>query len=283
MLLLSFALPLADWTELAIPVGMILAMVVLITVIVIVSERNKRKRQAAVRAFCESRGLTFAEKTEGPERFREREIAKRGHTQWADNVISGDTQAVDLWLFDWNTVSGSGKNRTHTRTSVAFIEADDLHLPELTLYREGFWSRIGSLVGFQDIDFDEDPAFSKAYVLKGTREETVRRFMDEELRAFLVQQPTGRRLEGFPRGLVVMRESLVDPAQLDDFFAEAFSYLKAFRAAAERRRERGESEPATESAAVDDDGIDDRLHDGTRGRDSHEAEDDVWGDTGPRL
>ncbi len=70
--------------------------------------------------------------------------------------------------------------RTHRHTLIA-MESNSLQIPQFSIRPEGFWDKIGAKIGFQDIDFDEHPAFSESFVVQGTDEAAVRRFFDAEI------------------------------------------------------------------------------------------------------
>ena len=54
-------------------------------------------------------------------------------------------------------------------------------VPRFALTREGLLHRVGAALGFQDIDFDEDPEFSKRFVLKGDDEHAIREIFADDL------------------------------------------------------------------------------------------------------
>ena len=68
------------------------------------------------------------------------------------------------------------------------VESTGLVHPVFNLRPEGFWSKVGSVFGGQDIDFVEHPSFSEKYVLKGESEEEVRIYMDTILLDFFAVQ-----------------------------------------------------------------------------------------------
>ncbi len=61
-----------------------------------------------------------------------------------------------------------------------------------TVYRNGFFSEFGKLLGMQDIEVG-DPEFDDAFIIKGTDEFKVRElFAEDRLRALTLAQPTIR-------------------------------------------------------------------------------------------
>lgn len=44
-----------------------------------------------------------------------------------------------------------------------------------------YGDKIGAAIGFQDIDFDNHPEFSRSFVLKGENEQAIRHFFDTKM------------------------------------------------------------------------------------------------------
>jgi hypothetical protein len=72
--------------------------------------------------------------------------------------------------------------------TVALFRTPELRLPKFTVYEENLMHRFASLLGWQDIDFEEDPGFSKRFVLRGTDEESVRQWFDGDCREFFLER-----------------------------------------------------------------------------------------------
>ena len=87
-------------------------------------------------------------------------------------------------ISDYRYTTGGGKNSTtHTQT-ICIIRDPNLELPGIYMRREhGFIDALGQMFGGQDIDFEEDPDFSKTFVLQGDNEEQVRQIFTPELRS----------------------------------------------------------------------------------------------------
>lgn len=59
-----------------------------------------------------------------------------------------------------------------------------------TIYRKGFFSGVGRLLGMQDVEIG-DPAFDNAFVIKGSDEGKLREFFaNDHLRQLTFMQPT---------------------------------------------------------------------------------------------
>ena len=81
-------------------------------------------------------------------------------------------------------------SRAHTYyQTFFFIQSKDLGLPEMLIYPEKFFHKVGSLLGMQDIDFEEWPEFSRKFLVQGD-EWGVRRLMDKDITKFFLSQKT---------------------------------------------------------------------------------------------
>ena len=68
---------------------------------------------------------------------------------------------------------------------------------------EGMFDKIGSALGFQDIDFESHELFSRSFVLQGSNEEAIRQYFDQSVLDFFAAKP-GISVEAPQRATVVM-------------------------------------------------------------------------------
>ncbi|MEE8452343.1 MAG: hypothetical protein V3R99_10530, partial [Thermoguttaceae bacterium] len=121
-------------------------------------------------------------------------LFSKGHSRRMNNAICGETGNEKITLGDYRYTTGHTKNRRHHSQTVCVLQSDRLNVPHCFLRPEvAFFDSIGSLLGGQDIDFADDPAFSGAYVLQGDSEVVVREFFDADIRAWFAE----RRGRGF--------------------------------------------------------------------------------------
>ncbi len=90
----------------------------------------------------------------------------KGENRYATNVLSGNYQQNTILAFDYHyeTHSTDSKgNRTTTDYWFSiFILTLPVSFPELTIRREGFFTKIAEVFGYQDINF-ESAEFSKTF------------------------------------------------------------------------------------------------------------------------
>ncbi|MDA7513629.1 hypothetical protein N8505_03315 [Akkermansiaceae bacterium] len=155
-----------------------------------ISRRREKARTEKLATISQELGYPFQAAMD-PERL-ERLVAfplmNIGRGKKIENVISVDCPSADIAIFDYRYVTGHGKSRRVLRQTAMSVESTGLVHPVFNLRPEGFWSKVGSVFGGQDIDFVEHPSFSEKYVLKGESEEEVRIYMDTILLDFFAVQ-----------------------------------------------------------------------------------------------
>jgi hypothetical protein len=101
------------------------------------------------------------------------------------------------------------------------MEFASIRLPSFTIRPEGMLDAIGSLLGLQDIDFVDDPSFSRLFVLKGNDEPAIREFFDAKLRRVLTVMG-GSQMESSTNTLVFHCGVRKRPDQMKEYMEEGF-------------------------------------------------------------
>ena len=141
--------------------------------------------------------------------------------------MDGETAGHRVQLMDWRFVTGSGKSRTEHHQTVVLFPTSANGLPDFTLAPENFFHRIGQVFGYQDIDFDEDEAFSRAYLLRGEDEAAIRSALNPVVRSFLTGAP-GWTVQTKQGAAALFRSNQrCKPPELPAFLAEALRILSA--------------------------------------------------------
>ena len=158
--------------------------------IFLISRRRETVRTEKLATISQELGYPFqaAMDPERLERLGAFPLMNIGRGKKIENVISVDGPSSDIAMFDYRYVIGHGKSRRVLRQTVMSVESTSLVHPVFNLRPEGFWSKVSSFFGRQDIDFVEHPGFSEKYVLKGESEEEVRIYMDTILLDFFAVQ-----------------------------------------------------------------------------------------------
>ena len=211
----------------------ITATITLIIILRRVGRRREEKRTSDFQAVAVELDLTFL--SAGDEALEQRlsgfPLFNTGRDRKLSNLIVADTPEVQIALFDYRYVTGHGKNRRVRRQSVAAVQVVELNIPTFYLRPERKWDAIGSLLGLQDIDFNDHPDFSKAFVLKSPAEEEVRTFFDQGLLDFFASQ-RGITFEAGPGTFLYFRRwKIVVPLakELRDFLSEGYLASQALQ------------------------------------------------------
>ena len=187
----------------------------LVAVVALVARRLEKQRSEALEQVAMRLGLSFHRKHQAIARepFTGLPLFGRGHSRSFRNVASRG----DLWVFGYSYATGSGKQRSTYSQTVAAMRVAGARLPRFQLAPEGFFDRIVSSLGGQDIDLDEDPEFSRRYRLRGEDEAAVRSLFGSALRQQMLLDE-GLCLEGEGEWLVLYRKSRrVAPAEISSF------------------------------------------------------------------
>ncbi len=87
---------------------------------------------------------------------------------------------------DTFTVSNGKTSTTYTRLRAPYVNKDDFRF---TIYRKGFFSDLGKLLGMQDVEVGY-PEFDEAFIIKGNDERKLRAlFANPRLRQLIEVQP----------------------------------------------------------------------------------------------
>ncbi len=126
-----------------------------------------RKRREALLELAQrlNLGFTAGEDRTIAGRFSFLSQLAQGSNRYATNVLSGNYQQHEILAFDYHYETYTqDKNGTHTEHHwfSFFILTLPASFPELTIRREGFFTKIAEVFGYGDINF-ESAEFSKAF------------------------------------------------------------------------------------------------------------------------
>lgn len=155
-------------------------------------------------------------------------LFSQGRSRRVRNVMHGDLQDIAVSLFDYRHTTGSGKHsHTHHQTALLF-ESERLALPFFTLRPEGLLHKMAGAFGYQDIDFDDSPAFSDAHLLKGNDEDRIRAIFGPGVRAYYSRH--GRLCTEGEGGWLVHYQAgrRLGPERIDIWLQEGLDVLDLF-------------------------------------------------------
>jgi hypothetical protein len=189
-----------------------------VVAIFVFARQYERKRDAAFRTAALHLGWRAdGEAAAPPQEVEEFHLFQQGRARRASNLCRGRPGQFDATLFDYRYTTGSGRNSTTHKQTVLVFELSDCALPEFDLRPENLFHKIGSAFGYQDINLESRPEFSKAYLLRGTEEAQIRQLFRGELVHHL-ERNRGWSASGAGTRLLVYRAGKrVKPEDLRDF------------------------------------------------------------------
>ncbi|RJR27604.1 MAG: hypothetical protein C4574_05965 [Candidatus Latescibacterota bacterium] len=122
-------------------------------------------------------------------------LFSRGHTKRMSNLLRGSRRDDKAAVFDYRYTVGAGKHQRTFQQTVCCFDLEGRSLPRFCVQPERAWHKVGALVGYDDIDFEKHPEFSKRYFLRGDDEQGVRRIFGRDLVAFF-EKERGVCMEG---------------------------------------------------------------------------------------
>jgi hypothetical protein len=124
-------------------------------------------------------------------------------------------------IFDFRYTVSSGKSSHTVEQTVAAFTRQGARLPAFQMYPENVFSKLGQLLGGQDIDFDDNQEFSSRYVLRGDDPDAVRAWFERQAVSYWAERP-GWSAEGGGDCLVLYRNSVREkPDSLREWIDEA--------------------------------------------------------------
>lgn len=143
----------------------------------------EQKHVAAYQAFCASSGYQFVADVPGAQDAFTRIVPffDRGYSRRWRHQISGQYNGVAFTAFQYDYTVSTGKSSSTYRHAMV-MWTTTRPVPQFTLGPENLFTRIGDVLGFHDIDFTDDAAFSSEYRLKGWDEGAVRALFTPAIR-----------------------------------------------------------------------------------------------------
>ena len=161
--------------------------------------------------------------------LRDFQLMNRGRGKRFHNVVIAETSDVKISICDYQFTTGSGKNRRTHLQSVAVIQSHQLNMPTFRARPEGMFDAIGSALGFQDIDFEDHPSFSNAFVLQSNEESRTRQFFDQGLLDYFANK-TKLRFEGSSNTFLFYEgRHRVEPENFQFLLEESYRTFGALR------------------------------------------------------
>lgn len=146
----------------------------------------EKKRSEALELIAQSLGFSFSKSgRETTKSMHESfDLFSKGHSRKLRNEIWGNNKKNRVSIFGYSYSQSNGNNSTTYSQTVLSIENCELNFPKFELKPENTLHKIGQVFGYQDIDFESFPVFSKEYLLRGNDEVKIRALFTPEVISF---------------------------------------------------------------------------------------------------
>ena len=212
-------------------ISLVFTVIGLVGFAIYASHQYEKRRTEKMQALAAEIGLQFYPSGDPSllNAIGELRLFDRGRRRKSTNMFRGQTEDVDLAIFGYQFTTGHGKNqRTHRQTVVSF-QSPQLTLPEFELRPEHLFHRIGQAFGYQDIDFESHPVFSKRYLLRGPNEAAIRSLFNSHVLEFF-EATQGVSLEAKDNRLIYYRSGKrIKPEEVRSFMEEGFCVFRLFK------------------------------------------------------
>jgi len=154
-------------------VAPILLFVVIIGVVILVGALGwlqEKRRREAFQALASRLGLRYSAKDWGiANSYAFLDKLREGSRRYAFNILDGNYNGHDVLVFDYHyetySTDSKGHRDTHHHYFSFFVLNQMQRFPELRIYPENVLSKLGQMLGFDDIDF-ESIEFSRAFTVR---------------------------------------------------------------------------------------------------------------------
>jgi hypothetical protein len=217
--------------EVVIPIVVVLVFGALVVAIVVAGRRATRKRTEHLAAAAATMKFTFSPEDDPGLRGRLEgfHLFSQGRSRKLRNVLRGRAGDVDVLIFDYRYTTGSGKNSHTWKQTVMLFESAGIHFPDFALRPEHLFHKLGQVFGYQDIDFDSRPQFSKRYLLKGSDEQRLRTIFTDDVLAFYEAQDRVSSEAAGGHFLYYRAGKRVAPDKVPDFIKQGVRAFALFK------------------------------------------------------
>ncbi len=233
----------------AIPLGII--GLILVGLLILHVRKSSEQRTKKFKDLAEQMGMEFSAKGDKTLLARlstfdlfdkPKTIPKIQWEQGVTNVLHGDSEQLgygeefEVRILDCWYKEGRQHRRVSSQTMICF-HSPQLSLPQFSLRPEGLHQKIGSALGYQDIDFESHQTgaeFSKKYLLRGKdeqwmTEEKIRVLFTDKILTFFAAHPDKVFVGGSGDQLIFYRDgNLIEPEDTPAFIEEGLEVFRLF-------------------------------------------------------
>ncbi len=174
--------------------GGFIIVLICVVVAIIWGAQAAKKRRSEMGDLAGRLGLQFSSERnyQLAKQYAFLDKLRQGDNRYAYNIMSGRFQDHDIAAFDYHyethSTDSKGNRQTHHHHFSFFILKLAKYFPELTIAKEGIFSKIAQAVGFDDIDF-ESHEFSKRFVVRSKDKKFAYDFCNAQMIDYLLGHP----------------------------------------------------------------------------------------------
>lgn len=198
--------------------------------------RHELSRSDDLKKMTRRLGLNFKLTADG-DFFKGFKLYRGGEIR---NLMEGRMADSDIKIFGYTYSVSSGDGSKSVSTTVMLLENSHLDLPHFFCRPETFWEK-KLFHADEDLDFKDEPKFSKLYYLTGEDEAAIRKLFNHELMQFFVNRSGKEDLTVEAKGKQIalyQQGARVSPDEVRALMAEGRESVVAFRAAGKHLQQR---------------------------------------------
>ena len=200
--------------------------------------KGSEQRTKEFKRISEQLGMTFSARVKGRAKDRATPplpLFGEGRSRVVTNMLHGDSELLgfaeefEVRIFAYGFAQQ--QQDQHVMQSVICFQSPQLNLPKFQLRPEHFFDKIGSKLGYQDIDFESDQTgveFSKKYLLRGKDEQKVRELFTTEVLGFFEGQDGISTEGGGDQLIFYRRRKRIKPEDVRPFMEEGLEVFRLF-------------------------------------------------------
>jgi hypothetical protein len=211
-------------------IAFIVAVAVIAIAVVVGQQLQEQERRKRLQAVAAERGFSFSAEAEPGllPTLAGFHLFSQGRSRRIMNVMRTNVEGINVSLFDYKYTTSSGKHSHTHRQTVLLFESEKIRLPRFTLRPEHMFHKLGSFLGYQDIDFEARPKFSDNYLLQGDDEARIREVFREPVLAYYAEH-SGLCTEGNGQQLLYYRaDERIEPGWIEDFMQWGLDVVDLF-------------------------------------------------------
>jgi len=199
---------------------------------IVVGVLANNQRKAALQQLALERGLTYNQDLPdlssllGGVHF---EMTSVGRYQRVRSAMSGQWHGSPVRIFDLHYITGTGKNQSNHQQTGVVLALTDMNFPDFLLQPENVLNKLAAVLGQKDIDFDEDPDFSKAFQLRGADEAALWQLFSPVVREWFKNHRGICAEMQLSQLLLYRKEKLLQPEELLQLLEESGALLGQLR------------------------------------------------------